>query len=152
MTHRTHWKSYDCNYSIMIKDTLRTGLRGSWLQSFCTLSLWSRSWFLPWTSVCSEKEGLWALGVQTVGSYLFIYLLLVIRLRLSHMKFPRKGLNCSCSCRSLPQPRQHWIQSCICNLRYSLTNWTKPGIEPVSSWILVRFLTCWATTGTCCVL
>ena len=30
----------------------------------------------------------------------------------------------------------------------SLTPWARPGIEPVSPWILVRFLTCWATRGT----
>ena len=30
----------------------------------------------------------------------------------------------------------------------SLTHWVRPGIEPVSSWILVMFLNCWATTGT----
>jgi len=28
----------------------------------------------------------------------------------------------------------------------SLTHWARPGIEPVSSWILVRFV-CWATMG-----
>ena len=30
----------------------------------------------------------------------------------------------------------------------SLTHWVGSGIEPTSSWILVRFLTHWATTGT----
>ena len=35
----------------------------------------------------------------------------------------------------------------ICNAR-SLTHRVSPGIEPTSSWILVRFLTCWATMGT----
>ena len=30
----------------------------------------------------------------------------------------------------------------------SLTHWVRLGIKPESSWILVRFLTCWATTGT----
>ena len=29
----------------------------------------------------------------------------------------------------------------------SLTHWMRPGIEPASSWILVQFLTCWATVG-----
>ena len=35
----------------------------------------------------------------------------------------------------------------LSNARH-LTHWVRPGIEPVSSWILVRFLTCWATMGT----
>ena len=30
----------------------------------------------------------------------------------------------------------------------SLTHWARPGIEPLSSWMLVRFVNCWATTGT----
>ena len=43
--------------------------------------------------------------------------------------------------------------SCVCNLNCSsqpcgILYWARPGIKPVSSWILVRFLTRWATTGT----
>ena len=34
-----------------------------------------------------------------------------------------------------------------CNAR-SLTHWARPGIESTFSWILVRFLTRWATIGT----
>ena len=30
----------------------------------------------------------------------------------------------------------------------SLTHWARTGMEPTSSWILVRFITHWATTGT----
>ena len=30
----------------------------------------------------------------------------------------------------------------------SLTHWASPGIEPLSSWMLVRFVNCWATTRT----
>ena len=30
----------------------------------------------------------------------------------------------------------------------SLTHWARPEIEPTSSWMLVRFVNCWATTGT----
>ena len=30
----------------------------------------------------------------------------------------------------------------------SLTHWARPGIEPVSSWLLVRFANHWATMGT----
>ena len=44
--------------------------------------------------------------------------------------------------------------SCICDLHHSprqsriITHWARPGIKPESSWILVRFLTRWNTTGT----
>ena len=34
-----------------------------------------------------------------------------------------------------------------CSNTESLTHWARPRIKPASSWILVRFLTCWATTG-----
>ena len=53
-----------------------------------------------------------------------------------------------------PQPQQHQIQaaSMICALACgsagSLTHWPMPGIKPTSSWMLVGFLTCWATLGT----
>ena len=30
----------------------------------------------------------------------------------------------------------------------SLTHWARPGIKPSSSWMPVRFIYCWATTGT----
>ena len=30
----------------------------------------------------------------------------------------------------------------------SLTHWTRPGIKPTSSWMLVRFLNHWGRTGT----
>ena len=68
-----------------------------------------------------------------------------------------------------PQPQQHEIwassvtspqltampdPSSICDLHCSLqqirslTCWARPGIEPTSPWILVGFITHWATTGT----
>ena len=42
----------------------------------------------------------------------------------------------------------------VCDLQHSscyarsLTCWVRPGIKPTSSWILVGFVTPWATTGT----
>ena len=69
-------------------------------------------------------------------------------------KFPGSGSNWSCSCRPTPEPQQRQIQ--VTSATYaiahgnarSLTHWASPRIELASSWILVRFLTCWATTGT----
>ena len=71
-------------------------------------------------------------------------------------KCPGQGSNQSCSCRPTPKPQQHqiWAASVTYttaqgNAR-SLTHWMRPGIKPVSSWMLVRFVICfhWATTGT----
>ena len=52
-----------------------------------------------------------------------------------------------------PQPQQHgiWAASVAYTTAHgnarSLTHWAGPGTKPISSWILVGFLTCWATTG-----
>ena len=60
--------------------------------------------------------------------------------------FPGYGLHRNCSCQSTPQPQQCQIQAASAtytiahgNAR-SLTHWARPGIEPMSSWILVGFI------------
>ena len=52
-----------------------------------------------------------------------------------------------------PQPQQHRIQAeCVTDLFHNsgnagyLIQWTRPGIEPASSWIIA--VNCWATMGT----
>ena len=65
-------------------------------------------------------------------------------------KFPGSGSNRSCSCQPTPQPQPqqpHQIPAgsvthteAQSNTRV-LTHWKRPGIEPASSWILVRFIT-----------
>ena len=72
-------------------------------------------------------------------------------------RFPGWGLNRSYSCRPTPQSQQCWIWAVSAtyatahsNAR-SFTHWAGPGIKPVSSWIPVRFVNCWAMTGTLCV-
>ena len=53
-----------------------------------------------------------------------------------------------------PQPQQLriWAASASYTTAWGnagfLTQWARPGIRLTSSWILVRFLTCWATVGT----
>ena len=50
-----------------------------------------------------------------------------------------------------PQQSQIWVASVTyataCSNAGCLTHWVRPGIESTSSWIIVRFLTCWATMG-----
>ena len=64
----------------------------------------------------------------------------------STWKFPDQGSNLSYSCQPTPQPQQRgiWASSATYNTAHgnawSLTHWTRPGIEPASSWILVRFV------------
>ena len=74
----------------------------------------------------------------------FCFLLFLLGLCSQHMEVPRS--NWSYSCWPKPQPRQCAIQASSStstrahgNAR-SLTHWVRPGIEPASSWILVRFM------------
>ena len=54
----------------------------------------------------------------------------------------------------MPQTQQCGIQAvsatytAACGKTRSLTHWARPGTELASSWIIVGFLTCWATSGT----
>ena len=54
----------------------------------------------------------------------------------------------------LRQSQQHWIWAISATYAVdygnaeSLTHWARPGIEPASSWTLVRFSTHWAITRT----
>ena len=55
---------------------------------------------------------------------------------------------------AVAEPQQRGIQATSAtyttahgNAR-SLTHWARPGIEPTTSWFLVRFVSHWATTGT----
>ena len=56
--------------------------------------------------------------------------------------------------RPTPQPLQLGIQALpatnttVHGNAGSLTHWWRPGIEPKTSWFLVRFINHWATTGT----
>ena len=61
-------------------------------------------------------------------------------------RLPGQGLNWSCSCLPMPQPQQYqiWATSATHTTAHgntrSLTHWSKPGIKPASSWILVKFV------------
>ena len=71
----------------------------------------------------------------------------------SYWSSQSEELNWSSSCQPTPQPQQCRIQAISVTYTTahgkagSLTHWERPGIEPTSSWILVRFLTHWATMG-----
>ena len=64
----------------------------------------------------------------------------------------RGWISCSCLPTPQPQPCLIWAASATytvaCSSARSLSHWARPGIKAASSWILVGFLTRWATTGT----
>ena len=61
-------------------------------------------------------------------------------------RFPVLGSNRGCSWWPMPQPQQDRMQAASTNYTTahsntrSLTHWVMPGIEPASSWMLVRFV------------
>ena len=69
--------------------------------------------------------------------YFSIFLSLFLGLYPPHMELPRP----------IPQPQQHQIQATSATYTEaqgsarSLTQQVRPGIEPKSSWVLVRFVT-----------
>ena len=84
----------------------------------------------------------------------FFFLLLGPHSR--RMEIPRLGVKSELGCWPMPwpQPQPHRIQAVSAiyttahgNIR-SLNHWASPGIEPSSSWMLVRFVNHWAMMGT----
>ena len=86
--------------------------------------------------------------------HFFCLFLSLLGLYLWHMEVPRLRGNQSCSCQPTAKPQQHEIwASCVTYTTAhgnagSLTHWVRPGIEPVSSWMLVRSANRSAMTGT----
>ena len=74
---------------------------------------------------------------------------------LQHIEIPRVPIRAtSCQPTPQPQPQQCKIQAESSTYTTghgnagSLTHWARPGIEPASSWILVKIRFCCAMTGT----
>ena len=63
------------------------------------------------------------------------------------MEIPRLGVELSCTCQPTPQTQRRRMQAPSATYTTaqgnagSLTLWARPGIEPASSWILVRLIT-----------
>ena len=74
--------------------------------------------------------------------------------RLPQTEVPSQGSHLSYGCWPMPQAQQHgtWAASATYTTAHSntgsWTHWVNPEIEPTSSWMLVRCITRWATTGT----
>ena len=84
---------------------------------------------------------------QTAVLSLFFFFLAGAHLR--HMEVPGLGVELELRCLPTPQPQEYqiWATSVSSNAG-SVTHWVRPGVELMASWILVQFLTCWATMGT----
>ena len=89
---------------------------------------------------------------QEVASFFIFLFRAALAAYGSSQEVPR--WNQSCGSWSTPQPQYHQIQALSVTYTTahgnagSLTHWTRPGIEPTSSWILGGFVTHWDTVGT----
>lgn len=88
-------------------------------------------------------------------SYLFFFFFLqFLGPHLQHTEIPRPGVESECSRQPMPQPQKHriWAES----VTYTTAHGNLQILNPLSeardgtpsSWILVRFVNCWATKGT----
>ena len=84
----------------------------------------------------------------------FFFFFCFLVLYLQHMEVPRLGVELELQPPAYTQPQQLETRAVSatyttthCNAR-SLTHWPMPGIEPASSWMLVRFVSHWATMET----
>ena len=85
------------------------------------------------------------------------FLFFILGLHLWHIEVPRLWVELQLP---IPQPQQHQIPAtseaytAACGSTGYLTHWSRPGIEPTSSWILAGFLTHCAIRRTpiCCSL
>ena len=94
----------------------------------------------------------WILNPQHHSRNSIFFFFFFLGLHLQHMEVPRLGVKLE------PKVPVYTIAtrdpSHICDLHHSsrqhqiLIHWVRPGIKSVSSWILVRFVTRWATMGT----
>ena len=111
----------------------------SWQPQICSLCLW--------VCFCFMDKFI----------YVIFFPFFSLGLHLRHMEVPRLGavlelqLLSYTTATAMPDP------SCVFDLHRSsrqhqilnpLSHWARPGMELSSSWILIRFLTLWAATGT----
>ena len=131
--------------------------------SVAAIMTWAQYCFLSRRLVCGHQlvvSFLWSatsscgLIEKSCQNNLFICLFVFFRLHSRHMEVPRLGVEPELSCQPTPKPQQcgFWASSVTYTTVHgntrSLTHWTRPESEPASSWMLVRFVSNWATMGT----
>ena len=100
---------------------------------------------LPWPFENPMKFSIFLFSFSFFLSFFFFFFLNK-GYTCSIWKFPGYGSNQNYSCQPTPQPEQRRIQatsvtySTAHGTTESLTHWAGPGIEPITSWILVGFI------------
>ena len=86
--------------------------------------------------------------------FFFFFFFFFLGQHLQRTEISRLGLKLELHCRATTQPQLCHIQPAsvtytkTCSNARSLAQWSRQGIKPTSSWILVRLLTHWVTTRT----
>ena len=88
----------------------------------------------------------------------FFFFFFFLETHLWHREIPRRGVKSELWLPAYATVTTMLVLSCICNLYTtvygntgSLTHWERPGIEPMSSWMLVRLISTepwWELPGT----
>ena len=109
-----------------------------------------RWWLVPERSTLLQKAN-WMCFLKFGFFFFFCHFL---GRSCSIWRFPGEGSNRNCSRRPMPEPQQHGIGATSVthttahgNAGFP-THWARPGIEPTTSWFLVRFVNHWAMMGT----
>ena len=84
----------------------------------------------------------------------FFFFSIILGMHPWHMEVSRLGVKSEIQLPAYTTTTAMWDPSCICDLHHSpwqhrpFMHWARPGIEPISSWVLVGFVNPWATMGT----
>ena len=103
--------------------------------------------FRKWSSCCSLVQWIFK-------GYLFIYFILIFRTTGAVYGCSQGRDLIGATAASLHHSHAMQDADYVCDLYHSLrqhrilTHWMRPRIKPTFSWILVGFITCWATMGT----
>ena len=138
-------KHYSCIYQVCPwEDCINMWMRSNTLGKSCKWTNFKSLLFLLQTSLKLFSP--------------FVFTFLFLGLHSWHMEVPGLGVElelqlvvCATDTANPGLELHLWsmpIYSVACSNTRSLNHRGRPGIEPASSGILVRFLTCWATRGT----
>ena len=121
------------------------------LLCICDFIVFKTQPLLGVTLAVSDLSTTWVLIGKTDRP---LFLSFFLGLHPRHREVPSLGVQSELQLRPMPQPqqRQIWAASVSYTTAHgntgSLAHGARPGIEPASSWILVRFVIHWVTVGT----
>ena len=156
VTSKVYLHFFLLQWSLLTYSNILHGISNSlskgwlWVAVFISMVAFSLA---PGIRPVSHRES-WGIFREPGFFFFFFFFFFFLGPHPQHTKFPRLGVSSELQLLAYATATAKPDSSCICDLHHIsqqdqfLTHWTRPGIEPVSSGILVRFVSCWATTGT----